>query len=265
MGDAKFVGVDWAKGGWFSIACDADGNWDAHHGSFEEIVKYYSSAELILVDVPIGIPVGRREGRACDKAARKKISGIRSSFSSSVFRVPTRDAVADRMINGLQREEAHQCEKKRTTKPGINRQSWSIIPQIFEVDGVLAKLGKQGKNIREVHPEVCFWALNGKKALQHKKDQPEGEAERIRILEARPIEPRTREILADALVKYQGKAAPDDILDALAAAVTARLGTQVGPLQTLPARIGGIPVEVDLSVPDGGLPMEMVYYNPPHA
>lgn len=260
MGDAKFVGVDWAKGGWLSVAYDLDGNWDAHHGPFAEIVKRYSSAELILVDVPIGIPVGRREGRACDKAARKKISGIRSSFSSSVFRVPTRDAVADRMLNGLQREEAHQREKKRTGKPGtkspgINRQSWSIIPQIFETDEVLAKLGKRRKSIREVHPEVCFWALNGKNSLQHKKDQPEGEAERIRILEARNIEPRTREILAAVQKQYPSKTAPDDILDALAAAVTARLG-HPNRLATLPAKP---PHDAR------GLPMEMVYYNPPHA
>ncbi len=270
MGEAKFVGVDWAKGGWLSIACDADGNWEAHHGSFEEIVKHYNNAKLILVDIPIGIPVGRREGRACDKAARKKISGVRSDFRSSVFRVPSRDALADRMINGLQREEAHHCEKKRTTKPGINRQSWSIIPQIFEVDGVLAKLGKQRKNIREVHPEVCFWALNGKQSLQHKKDQPEGEAERIRILEAGRIEPRTREILDAAWNKYRGQAARDDILDALAAAVTARLGTQAERrgtqarrgLQTLPARADPCrPLESDAH----GLPMEMVYYNPHHA
>lgn len=252
MGDAKFVGVDWAKGGWLSIAYDADGNWEASHGAFAEIVKHYSSAKLILVDVPIGIPVGRREGRACDKAARKKISGVLSSFRSSVFRVPTRGALEDRMLNDLQREEAHQREKKRTTDPGINRQSWSIIPQIFEVDGVLAELGKQRKNIREVHPEVCFWALNGKKALQYKKNQMAGEAGRIRILEAGQIEPRTPEILAAVQQEYRAKAAADDILDALAAAVTARLGhpKNLATLPEIPPRDAR------------GLPMEMVFYNP---
>ena len=251
MGDAKFVGVDWAKGGWFSIAYDAEGNWETHHGSFAEIVERYRSAKLILVDAPIGIPKGRVESRACDRMARQKIG----SFRSSIFRVPTRDALADRMFNGLQREEAHQIEKQRTGKPGINRQSWGIIPQIAEVDMVLAKLDEKRKNIREVHPEICFWALNGKKALHHKKAQTEGESERIRILGAKPIEPRTREILAAVQKEYGTKAAPDDILDALAAAVTARLGYP-DQLATLPD---------DPPTDARGLPMEMVFYNPRHA
>ena len=255
MGEAKFVGVDWAKGGWLSVAYDLDGNWDAHHGPFAKLVERYRKAELILVDVPIGIPAGRREGRACDKAARKKISGVRSSFSSSVFRVPTRDALADRMDRKLQWRQAHEREKKRAEGIGITVFSWGIIPQIADVDAVLAKLGEQRKIIREVHPEVCFWALNGKKSLQHKKDQPEGEAERIRILEAKHIEPRTREILAAVQKEYRAKVAPDDILDALAAAVTARLGH--------PNRLATLPAEPPHDV--RGLPMEMVYYNPRHA
>ena len=248
---AKFVGVDWAKGGWLSIAYDANRNWETHHGSFAEIVERYSSAKLILVDAPIGIPKGRAEGRACDRMARQKIG----SFRSSVFRVPTRDALADRMFNGLQREEAHQIEKQRTGKPGINRQSWGIIPQIAEVDMVLAKLDEKRKNIREVHPEICFWALNGKKALHHKKAQTEGESERIRILGAKHIEPRAGEILAAVQKEYRARAAPDDILDALAAAVTACLGYP-DQLATLPD---------DPPTDDCGLPMEMVFYNPRHA
>ena len=255
MGDAKFVGVDWAKGGWFSIAYDTDGNWEAHHGPFAAIVERYREAVLILVDVPIGIPNGHVEGRVCDRLARKKISSRRPAFRSSVFRVPTRDALADRMINGLQREEAHQIERQRTGKPGITRQSWGIIPQIAEVDMLLAKLDEKRKNIREVHPEVCFWALNGKKALHHKKNQTEGESERIRILGAKPIEPRTREILAASLKEYHAKVAPDDVLDSLAAAVTARLG--------YPDKLATLPENPPTDA--RGLPMEMVFYNPRHA
>ena len=133
---------------------------------------------------------------------------------------------------------------------------------IGAVDETIATLDVK-KTIREIHPEICFWALNNQRPMTYGKKTYEGVAERLAVLQA--FEPRTREILAAVQKEYRAKVAADDILDALAAAVTARLGTQVGPLQTLPARIGGIPVEVDRSVPDGGLPMEMVYYNPPHA
>ena len=45
MGEAKFVGVDWAKGGWLSIACDADGNWEVKQiRQFHALVEYYGKA-----------------------------------------------------------------------------------------------------------------------------------------------------------------------------------------------------------------------------
>ena len=95
------------------------------------------------------------------------------------------------------------------------------------------------------------------------KNKGEGIKERLELLNR--FEPRTQEILEFSSQKHRAKAAPDDILDALAAAVTARLGYP-NNLATLPARNDrGAPVEVDRSVPGRDIPMEMVYYNPPHA
>ena len=244
--NVKFVGVDWAIEGWFAIGFDEDGNYDMAHGTFRSLVERYGAAPLILVDSPIGIPKGRLEGRLCDRAAR-----IALGRSSSVFRVPTREGLRDRMVKRLPREKAHACEAVRTGGPGITLQSWEIIPQIAEVDAVMTALSKGQQRIREVHPEICFWALAGGRPMKHAKKKSQGQAERIQILQQ--FEPRTREILAAARRDHAGQAADDDILDALAAAVTVRLGYPDN-LKTLPETP---PKD------EHGLPMEMVFYNPP--
>ena len=111
--------------------------------------------------------------------------------------------------------------------------------------------------MREVHPEVCFWALNtsagGERSpMQYGKKVREGERERLRLL---------KRYLAHASDIFKGLAkgfhssqvAEDDILDALAAAVTGWLpAVGKGTLATLPAN----PIEDSC-----GLPMEMVYCN----
>ena len=245
--DVRFVGVDWAKRGWFSVGFGADEGVEFHFGRFGDLVEQYINASLVLVDAPIGIPIGQIEGRLCDKAARKKVG---QRFSSSVFRVPTREAFQDRIGRRLAREDASQREALRTGGPGINRQSWGIIPQIAEVDAVMTSLGARRSSIREVHPELCFWGLDNRKPLAAKKDDQRGQEERVRILE--PLEPRVRRILGEALRLHGHHAAPDDILDALAAAVTAREGYP-HKLQTVPEN-----PPRDLH----GLPMEMVFYNP---
>ena len=106
----------------------------------------------------------------------------------------------------------------------------------------------------EKHPEVCFWAFNKEeKAAQHRKDTPEGVCERLDILGR--VCQRTWKMYDCARAKFltrRNLASCDDILDALVAAVTAKLGCQDNDyeLRTLPDN----PPE-DCK----GLPMEMVY------
>ena len=247
--NVKFVGVDWAIKGWFAIGFDEAGDYDMAHGSFRSIVDRYSSASMILVDIPIGIPRGQMEGRLCDQAARETLG---PRFSSSVFRVATREAMQDRMVKGLTRAQAHEREAIRTGGPGINSQSWGIIPQIAEVDEVMPAMSEGQQRIREVHPEVCFWALNGNEPMPCAKTTLKGYYDRLKIL--RTFEQRTDEIVESALpFTCDNRAAADDILDALAAAVTARLGYP-DKLKTLPETP---PKD------EHGLRMEMVFYNPP--
>jgi predicted RNase H-like nuclease len=121
------------------------------------------------------------------------------------------------------------------------------VPKIREVDTFLrAREDARGK-IREVHPEVCFWGLSGS-PMRHNKKTSAGFSERRDLLMG--LYPHTEAIVGDALEKwFRKEVAKDDVLDALAAAVTGYLGAD--SLKTLPAT----------PERDGiGLPMEMVYY-----
>ncbi|MDH4209438.1 MAG: DUF429 domain-containing protein, partial [Anaerolineae bacterium] len=130
------------------------------------------------------------------------------------------------------------------------KQSWAISPKIREVDLLLRTSEAARGLVREVHPEVCFWGLDGERSMTHPKRTPEGFAERLEVI--RKVYGECDECVKEALRKHEGRgAARDDILDALAAAVTARFG--LNALKTLPEA-----PERD----EEGLPMEMVYYNP---
>ncbi len=254
MGDAKFVGVDWAKGGWFSIAYDAAGEWEANHGAFAEIVERYSEAELILVDIPIGLAKGEYEWRKCDLEARQCLG----SHWQSVFLTPPRYVVEEARRAKESNLKGREFQNVLTRINNLRRegtrfsaQAWNITPMIAEVDEFISSRSLNAlPKIREVHPEILFWALNGKNNMCCSKKTLKGVYDRMNVL--RKIEKRTDAILEHVLPltcdpKIVGG---DDILDALAAAVTARLGTLAGRLQTLPEN----PLPDDCG--------EMVFYNP---
>ena len=106
-------------------------------------------------------------------------------------------------------------------------------------------MGHRGMtNIREMHPEICFWSLNHRSPLDYPKKSREGFDERVKLL-SKHLD-GAQEIVELAMQEFLRKeVARDDILDALVGAVTA-----MRPLKTIP----GTP-EID----DKGLRMEMVF------
>ena len=67
----------------------------------------------------------------------------------------------------------------------------------------------------EVHPEVCFWALNGQRPMEHNKKTEAGRNKRLNLL---------RTVFPDIqrhLVNRPPRVGKDDLLDAGAAAWTA--------------------------------------------
>jgi predicted RNase H-like nuclease len=67
----------------------------------------------------------------------------------------------------------------------------------------------------EVHPEVCFWALNQQHSMLHNKKKESGRNERCKLL--RTVFPRIQQ----HLLNRPPGVAKDDLLDAAAAAWTA--------------------------------------------
>ena len=254
MGTSEYVGVDGCRSGWFSVGFDSHCGYELKvFPAFSELIDYYREAKLVLVDIPIGLMEGPG-GRECDREARGKLGSPRSS---SVFTAPTRQTVeqaARSPGNYDWAKTVEQCATKTEGNPqgkGLSRQAFGIAPKIAEGDRLLRNRdSKATPCVREVHPEVCFWVLNGQEAMKCNKKEGEGEGERLRVLER--YEPRTRAMYREGCRRFVGGGVgKDDILDALVVAVTARCG--FGRLQTIP----------DCPPKDcKGLAMEMVYCEP---
>jgi predicted RNase H-like nuclease len=155
------VGVDGCKAGWFAVRLNSDGTWDTR--SFADIQSLWGEwrgADRILIDMPIGLPDRKLTFRHCDGEARKLLGRRRAS---SVFSAPSRASL-----------EAHSYRhasilNRREVGRRLTRQSYSIIPKIRQLDDLLASDGLARQAIREVHPEICFWALNRCCAMRHGK------------------------------------------------------------------------------------------------
>ena len=240
----NFWGIDGCKGGWFCIGLNTEG----HHLSLiaPTIAEAYPKlqkhgAKIALIDMPIGLSDNEKE-RVCDKEARRFIGPRRSS----VFRIQCRQAIEAFSAHGKNNEKAGKIASVKITGKCLPEQSWAIADKIAEVDSFM--LGNKSKNIlREVHPEVCFCALNGITPLSFSKKSKGGVgiSERLKIL--RKHLPNADAIYEESLAKHNVES--DDILDALSAAITAKIG--------YPKKYRTLPVKPQKD--SQGLNMEMVY------
>ena len=64
----------------------------------------------------------------------------------------------------------------------MSRQAWNILGKIREVDQLMIKYPGIRSRLREVHPELSFYLLAGKRAMTHSKRVEEGKRERIQLL-----------------------------------------------------------------------------------
>jgi len=233
---AEFYGIDGCPSGWFYVGIDAKG--DCQFGVLEkysDIGLFARHAKLTLVDIPIGLLSSGNTERFCDTAARKAIK----PRGSSVFPAPARAALLEHSY--IKGSEANRQAVGRR----LSKQSWNIVPKIREVDDYMRSQNLQAK-VREMHPELAFWALNDRQSLQYGKKNCDGAEERLEILTR--FLPSARDYYEDALNTYKRKdVAADDILDAMVGAVTAM---HFPAISTLPEN----PIK-----DDEGLAMEMVY------
>ncbi len=232
-----FIGVDGCRVGWLAIGLETEGNWQVNiFPDVSSLWESYRRAALILIDIPIGLKTGGKAERRCDPQARKLLGPRRSS----VFPAPCRGAIyASSYQEG--------CDiNQRLTGKRLSVENWNIIPKIREMDSLLLDDISARGCIREIHPELCFWGLAGR-PMQYTKKRSEGLSERTQLLQS--IYPQTTDIVNHTLSTYRRKdVARDDILDALAAAMTGLMGRQ---------NLASIPQEPEFD--ERGLRMEMVY------
>lgn len=220
-----YIGIDGCRAGWFCVILDGEG-----HGSWRlatdarVLGELAATAECALIDIPIGLLDSGPEGRRCDREARRRLGRGRAA---SVFAAPARPtlAAAD-YADALRRNRA-------ATGRGLSRQAWNLVPKIREVDALLREQPALRGVLRESHPELCFQALHGGRAMRHNKKQPAGRWERLAVL-SRHL-PSCRTLFDAALDALPRRAvAADDILDAMACVLVARSG--YGHYQTLPSQ-----------------------------
>lgn len=231
----RIVGADGCRAGWFYFELEGP---QVRHGiasDLADLLAQCPDAERVFLDIPIGLLDSAPGVRACDREARRV---LRPKRSSSVFPTPSRGA-----CYAASYQEANALNRAAFGR-GLSQQSWAIAGKICEVDALLRASSEARQRVREVHPEVCFWALAGAPMARSKKN-PWGFLDRIEVLEhhfpeARRVIREAGDVLPSAAV------APDDICDALAVAVSARFES----LATLPE---------EPRRDAHRLPMEMVY------
>ena len=231
-------GVDGCRAGWlyFALARSREPGWSIV-GAIDELVSSADGSDRIFVDIPIGLPRGA-DGRLCDTEARERLG---AGFVGTVFPAPVRAA-----LDADTYENANRISREEIGK-GMTQQTFAILPRIREVDGLLPRSEKARHIVREVHPEVCFWALAGGSPLSNRKKTGAGFHERFALLEG--FRPSVGEEFARIRTEFRcWDVADDDILDAMATAITA--STDPAALKTLPEHP---------TMDSRGLPMEMVY------
>ena len=197
--------------------------------TFQELLGETEACAAAGIDIPIGLH--NAWPREADVQARRR---LRPHRASSVFPSPVRVLLQAKSYDEACRLSLEACGKKPS------KQTYAILPKIREVDAAITP--ELQTRVREAHPEVCFWALNGGAAMAHSKKTPAGARERERLLAT---------VFDDdlACVAVRGAAALDDFFDACAVAWTAARIAQ-DRAERLPA---------EPPVDERGLRMEIVY------
>jgi predicted RNase H-like nuclease len=222
------LGVDACSAGWVGIAwsgSEIQAYVDGDIGTLAGQALGDGPLRVIGIDIPIGLPDAGV--RSADLEARAAAGPRRSS----VFITPVRAtlAIGDyRLASELNRERAGR---------GISRQAFNLLEKVGQVDGWLPAAPCR---VIEVHPELSFGEMAGA-PLPVSKSSWAGMVMRRRLLAAAGI------MLADDLGTAGQKAGTDDVLDAAAAAWTARRAAE-GRARRLPAEPEKFSDQIDCAI-----------------
>lgn len=200
------VGVDWMAGRWLAVELKGRYGSTKTFATIEALCEEYSSAEHILIDVPIGLPESAEEALLRpDQAARAYLAS--AARKSSIFPVPCRQAVYAAVPD---------AENRRVLGKGISAQGLGILPTVRQTDAFLTVHPEWQNRLVESHPECAFQSLAGR-GLSYSKHKEEGIAERTEILKQYVSN-------VDFLLGSVKRRERADLLDALCLAVVNREG-----------------------------------------
>ena len=212
----RVAGVDGCPAGWIVVTHPLDRPDQARsavYSTFAPLLEDAAELAAIAVDIPVGLPeIGEYGGRGADRAARSLLGERRSS----VFSVPARAAVSCTDYGvACETALAHSNPPRK-----VSKQAFNLFPKIRELDALMTPDLQDW--VVECHPEVVFWAINGRNPLREPKkvkSQSHGPGLDLRrgLLMAQGFDPA---FLEDPEVPAH-VASPDDLLDACAAAWTA--------------------------------------------
>jgi predicted RNase H-like nuclease len=206
MGSGRVLGIDACRAGWIGIALSG-GEAQAYFAPAIRELADRAAADgpplVIAIDIPIGLADAGRRG--ADVLARKELKGR----WPSLFIAPVRAAVeaAD--------YQAAAAENRRLAGEGLSRQAFALRAKILDVDEWLRAGGRAPGRVVEAHPELSFAAMAGA-PLRSRKITWAGAAQRRALLAQEGI------VLDGDLGLAGEQAGVDDVLDAAAAAWTAR-------------------------------------------
>ena len=253
MSKSIYIGIDGCKGGWVAAILENDTLHIKPYKTIADLFKDYPKPDVCLIDMAIGLPETDSKVRP-DSIARRQLG----KKGSSVFPVPSRRAVGvetkNRSIQEIQKEQ--KCKNGEALGKSLSQQSLAIIPKMKELDEFLEVHAEYREVMLESHPELCFARLKGA-VLFSKKSRKAGRDERIDVLKDEKVIDENFNVLAEARQckdKYDCVCKPDDILDAIVLAVTARLKAQ-GQCEIIHA---DMTVSPNPPVDAKGLKMQMV-------
>ena len=148
------AGLDGCRAGWVMVT------WAGNHDVAPQatVIPHITAAlataaRIIAVDMPIGLP--QLSGRTCERETRARLG----QRQSSVFAVPSRAAVMQEDYFASCRVNIENSDPPRK----VSKQCFMLFPKIREIDAVLTP--DLQSHVWEVHPELCFWAMNGYKPV----------------------------------------------------------------------------------------------------
>ncbi len=221
---AVVCGFDGFRNGWVAVEIA---------GRRRTISFFHDITELLLrpfdraaIDIPIGLPDAG--DRACDLAAR----ALLRPHAARVFTGARRG-----MWDHGSQAVANRALKARGEKM-VSVQLWNLGPKIMQVDAVMTP--RLQHRIREAHPELVFWRLNGQRPLPAKTEEGGIALRRALLLKA-----GFAELDQWLTVTRIGTGAKiDDVLDACAMALAARDGRFCVPAGRAPKDARGLKMQI---------------------